>query len=60
MRVGFLLDRGDVITKINGQDVDNAADASRQLQRVEGGRPAMLLVQRGGQEVFLSMRREQR
>lgn len=54
------LQPGDVITKVNGQDVETAADASRQLQRVEGERPALLLVQRGGQEVFLSMRRAQR
>jgi serine protease Do len=54
------LQTGDIITKVNGEDVETAADTSRALQRVAEDRPALLLVIRGGQELFLSMRRDDR
>ncbi len=52
------LRRFDVITRINGQDVTSAADANRRLQGIETGRLARVIVIRGGQELFLSIRKE--
>jgi serine protease Do len=49
---------GDVILQVNRQDVHNATEASRALQAVERGRSAMVLVWRGGQRVFLTIRKE--
>ena len=43
---------------INGQDISNAADAGRALQRVPNGRSARILVWRGGNEVFVTVRKE--
>jgi serine protease Do len=48
----------DVIIAVNGTPVSGAADASRALQRVESGRIARVLALRGGQELFLTVRKE--
>lgn len=48
----------DVITEVNGTSVNNASEAGRALQRVESGRIARLLVLRGGQEIFLTVRKD--
>lgn len=48
---------GDVILQVNRQDVHSAAEASRALQAVQRGRSAMLLIWRGGQRIFLTIRK---
>jgi serine protease Do len=50
--------RFDVITRINGEEVTSAADAVRKLQAIPQGRLARIIVVRGGQELFLSIRKE--
>jgi serine protease Do len=52
------LRRFDVLTRINGEAVTSAADASRKMQAISSGRLARVLVVRGGQELFLSIRKE--
>ncbi len=49
---------GDVILSINRVEVDSAAAAIRELNGVESGRTAFLLVQRGETRVFLQVRKE--
>ena len=49
---------GDVITAINQQDVGSAAEAVRELNRIESGRTAFLLIQRRDGQVFLRVRKE--
>jgi serine protease Do len=50
----------DVILKVNGTSVANAAEASRILQKIPSGRRAMLLVwkTRQNQELFLTVKKE--
>ena len=48
----------DVITAVNRVPVATAADAIRELNRVESGRTACLLVVRGNEERFLRLRKE--
>jgi S1-C subfamily serine protease len=43
---------------VNRRAVSSAAEASRELQKVRSGQIATLLVLRGGQEVFLTVRKE--
>jgi serine protease Do len=52
------LQRYDVIVEVNRTRVSSASEASRELQKVRSGQIAMLLVQRGNQEVFLTVRKE--
>jgi serine protease Do len=52
------MQRFDVITQVNGEDVASAADAQRKLQAIPSGRLARMLVLRAGQEVFLSIRKD--
>jgi serine protease Do len=52
------LNPGDVILQVNRQPVASAAEAGRLLGRIPSGGRAFLLVWRGGQEVFLSIRKE--
>jgi serine protease Do len=52
------LRQGDVILAVNGQNISNAAEAGRQLQRIAAGRSARILVWRGGNEVFVTVRKE--
>ena len=49
---------GDVIVSVNRVDVTSAADAIRELNLVESGRTAFLLVQRGPNRVFLQVLKE--
>ena len=49
---------GDVILSINRVEVASAADAVRELNAVESGRAAFLLIQRGDTQVFLQVRKE--
>jgi serine protease Do len=49
---------GDVILAVNGQTVSSAAEAGRELQRVQSGRYARVLLWRGDGEVFVTIRKE--
>jgi serine protease Do len=49
---------GDVITRVNRRPVTSAAEAGRELAKVESGRTALLLVLRNGQETFLTVTKE--
>ncbi len=53
---------GDVILSVNGQAVASAADASRELQKVQTGRIARILVWRfnndRGDEIFVTVKKE--
>ena len=50
--------RGDIITRVNRQQVRTPQDASRMLSQVPSGGTAFLLVLRGGQEQFFTVRKE--
>jgi serine protease Do len=50
--------RGDIITRVNRQPVRTPQDASRVLAQVPSGGTAFLLVIRGGQEQFFTVRKE--
>jgi serine protease Do len=52
------LRRFDVITQVNGQPVESAADASKKLQAIGSGRLARILVLRGGQELGFAIRKD--
>ena len=49
---------GDVIVSVNRVDVTNVAETIRELNSVESGGTAFLLVQRGPTRVFLQVRKE--
>jgi serine protease Do len=49
---------GDVILSVNGKSVANAADAARELGKVEAGHLAQLRVWRNEQEVFVPVKKE--
>ena len=49
---------GDVILSINRVEVNSADAAVRELNSVESGRAAFLLIQRGDDQVFLQVRKE--
>ena len=50
--------RGDIITRVNRQPVRTPQEASRTLAAVPSGGTAFLLVLRGGQEQFFTVRKE--
>jgi serine protease Do len=52
------LRQGDVVLSVNGQQVSNASEAGRELQRIASGRIARILVWRGDGEVFVTVRKE--
>jgi len=52
------LRQGDVILSVNRQTVSNAADASRELQRIPSGRIAQILVWRDGAETFVTVKKD--
>jgi serine protease Do len=52
------LSRGDVVLQINRRPVSTVADAARELGRVPSGSTAFLLVLSGGQESFVTIRKE--
>ncbi|HEX8028606.1 MAG TPA: Do family serine endopeptidase [Vicinamibacterales bacterium] len=50
--------RGDILTRVNRQPVRTPQEASRALSSVPSGGTAFLLVIRGGQEQFFTVRKE--
>ncbi len=50
---------GDLILEVNREPVESAREAGRALQRVPVGQAAFILVWRRGQEVFLTVPREE-
>jgi len=50
--------RGDIITRVNRQPVRTPQEASGALSQVSSGGTAFLLVLRGGQEQFFTVRKE--
>ncbi len=52
------LRQGDVILSVNGKAVANAADAARELAKVQSGRLAQLRVWRGDSEVFVPVKKD--
>ena len=52
------LTRGDIITQVNRKAVRTPQDASKALAQVSSGGTAFLLVIRGGQEQFFTIRKE--
>ena len=50
--------RGDIILQVNRNPVSSPAEASRELNRVDPGSTAFLLILRNGQETFVTVRRE--
>jgi len=49
---------GDVILSVNRKQVASAIDAQRELQKVQSGHLAQLIVWRGGSETFVSIKKE--
>ena len=52
------LTRGDIITQVNRRPVRTPQEAARALAQVPSGGTAFLLVISGGQEQFLTIRKE--
>jgi serine protease Do len=52
------LQPGDVIVRVGRQPVESAADAQRELGRVQSGGTAFMRVIRNGQETFVSVTKE--
>ena len=52
------LTRGDIITQVNRKPVRTPQEAGRALSQVQSGGTAFLLVMRGGQEQFFTVRKE--
>jgi serine protease Do len=53
-----LLRAGDIIQSVNRKPVTNATDAARELQAVASGRIAQILVWRGDNQVFVTIKKE--
>ena len=49
---------GDVIISVNRVNVTNSADTISELNQVESGRTAFLLVQRGDTRIFMQVLKE--
>ena len=52
------LRQGDVILSVNGKMVSGAAEAARELQKIEAGHIAQLRVWRGDGEVFVPVKKD--
>ena len=52
------LEVNDVMLSVNQQRVSNAAEAGRELQRVQSGRNAQILVWREDRRVFVTVRKD--
>jgi serine protease Do len=50
------LREGDVIQQINGRPMQSAEDVRSALNAATGGKPAVLLVSRGGQTIFVPLK----
>jgi serine protease Do len=46
---------GDVILEVNRQKVQNVSQITRELQKVQNGQPAFMLVWRDGNNIFVTM-----
>jgi len=46
---------GDVIVEVNRHKVNNVSQVTRELQTVQTGQPAFILVWRDGNNVFVTM-----
>jgi serine protease Do len=53
-----LLRQGDVILSVNSKSVASAAEAARELQKIEAGHIAQMRVWRGDGEVFVPVKKE--
>ena len=53
-----LLRAGDIIQSVNRKPVANATDAARELQTVASGRIAQILIWRGDNQVFVTVKKE--
>jgi serine protease Do len=53
------LQAGDVILSVNRQPVSNATDASQLLKAVPAGRSVAMRISRRGQELFVTVRKQQ-
>jgi serine protease Do len=53
-----LLRQGDVILSVNSKTVASAADAARELQKIEAGHIAQMRVWRGDGEIFVPVKKE--
>ncbi len=53
-----ILRAGDVILSVNGQTVANMTEAGRELQQVQSGRYARILLWRDDGQVFVTVRKE--
>jgi serine protease Do len=53
-----LLRPGDVILSVNRKAIGSAVDAQRELQKVQSGHLAQLIVWRGGNETFVSVKKD--
>jgi len=51
---------GDVIVEVNRQKVTTVPQVTRELQKIEAGQPAFLLIWRDGNTTFITMTRQQR
>jgi len=52
------VEQGDVVRKVNRRTVHTAAEATRELQGIEAGRPAFLLIWRNGNQMLIEMQRD--
>jgi serine protease Do len=52
------LRQGDVILSVNGKQVSGAAEAARELEKIESGHIAQLRVWRGDGEVFVPVKKD--
>jgi S1-C subfamily serine protease len=52
------IEEGDILRKVNGRIVHTAAEATRELQRIQVGRPTFVVVWRTGRETLVEMHRE--
>jgi serine protease Do len=52
------IEEGDVVRKVNRRIVHTAAETTRELQRIEAGRPIFVMVWRDGREMLFEMQRD--
>ncbi len=52
------IQRGDIILQVNRRSVTTPSEASRQLDQVASGSTAFFLILRGGQETFVTVRKQ--
>jgi S1-C subfamily serine protease len=52
------IEEGDIVRKVNRRVVHTAAEATRELQLSQVGRPTFVIVWRGGRETLVEMQRD--